>query len=698
MLPRRIPWLSASLLALLASGGAVAHAAEPPWTALFDGKSIDGWIQRGGKAAFAVEAGTIVGTSVPSTPNSFLCTPRSYGDFVLEYEFKVDEALNSGVQIRSQSSAAYQNGRVHGYQVEIDPAVKRDRMWSGGLYDEGRRGWLADLTQNEPARKAFKPGVWNHIRVEAFGDRLRTWINGVAAADIVDSVDLEGFIALQVHGVKERKEALHVAWRGLRVQDWGNRRWLPASWMSDGKTAFRAAGGGSWSVVDGVLVGVSHKGERRSGLAFLPRPVGDFTARLEYRVTGGNAGLYFRAQPADTPAGARGLQADLDARGGSGGLYGTGGRGWIARAQPQKGVKPFKEGDFDVLTVSAHGGHVVTHVDGVRMAVMDDAPAAEGLLALELAGGEEVRLEVRRLELLSEPLPPPLPGLAVGYTGDIKGDALEQAKAAGFEFADIDLGGVVALSDEEFAKLVTRVQGLGLPVRGAIHLLPNDLKVVGPAVDKAKQREALALARALGRAAKLGARLVVFGASASRKAPDGFASARAFAQLVDFGRRAAVEAKKHGITLLVKAFRREETNTINSTAEALELVQAVAHPNFELLVDAYQMALIKEDPAVILQARRHIRLVQIANPAADPPGRAFPFADAEWDYAGFFRYLVDIGYQGGISIEGRAPGGLAADAPRSIALVRRLAAQVGLGVGPGAGVATPVRAAKPPGS
>src|SRR3954469_5954806 len=116
MLQRRISWLFASLVVLLASGGATADTGEPPWTVLFDGKTvktIDGWVQRGGKAAFAVVDGTIVGTSVPSTPNSFLCTARSYGDFVLEYEFKVDEALNSGVQIRSQSSAAYQNGRVH---------------------------------------------------------------------------------------------------------------------------------------------------------------------------------------------------------------------------------------------------------------------------------------------------------------------------------------------------------------------------------------------------------------------------------------------------------------------------------------------------------------------------------------------------------------------------------------------------------
>ena len=126
------------------------------WQDLFDGKTLDGWVQRGGQAKYAVEDGMIVGTTVPKTPNSFLCTERDYSDFILELEFKVDTGLNSGIQIRSQSKEDYKNGRVHGYQVEIDPS---DRAWSGGIYDEARRGWLNNLKDNEPARKAFRPAA-----------------------------------------------------------------------------------------------------------------------------------------------------------------------------------------------------------------------------------------------------------------------------------------------------------------------------------------------------------------------------------------------------------------------------------------------------------------------------------------------------------------------------------------------------------
>ena len=198
------------------------------WTPLFNGKDLDGWVQKGGKADYKVEDGAIVGRSVPKTPNSFLCTKKDYGDFILELEFKVHPALNSGVQIRSQcfDEAKTLNlggkeikvaaGRVHGYQVEIDPAA---RAWSGGIYDEGRRGWLADLKDNEPARKAFKPGDWNKFRVECKGDSLKTWINGVAAADLKDSVTPSGFIALQVHGVGDKTEVLDIRWRDIRIQE-----------------------------------------------------------------------------------------------------------------------------------------------------------------------------------------------------------------------------------------------------------------------------------------------------------------------------------------------------------------------------------------------------------------------------------------------------------------------------------------------
>ncbi len=186
-----------------------------PWQPLFDGKTLDGWVQRGGKAKYAIDGDEIVGTTVKGTPNSFLCTETNYSDFILELEYKVHPKLNSGIQIRSESYPDYQNGRVHGYQVEIDP---EPRAWSGGIYDEGRRGWLFDLKNNEPARKAFKQGEWNHYRIQALGPSIKTWINGVPAADLQDDMTASGFIALQVHAT-ELDEPMEIRWRKIRIQD-----------------------------------------------------------------------------------------------------------------------------------------------------------------------------------------------------------------------------------------------------------------------------------------------------------------------------------------------------------------------------------------------------------------------------------------------------------------------------------------------
>ena len=182
---------------------------------LFDGRSLSGWVQRGGLAEYTVDDGVIVGRTRPNQPNSFLCTVDDFTDFELQLDFKVDPKLNSGVQIRSQSLPEYQNGRVHGYQVEIDPS---DRAWTGGIYDEGRRGWLFDLKSNPAARGAFKPGDWNHLRIVAVGPRIRTELNGVPAADLTDSLTPRGFIALQVHDVGPRPDPLEVRWRNISLR------------------------------------------------------------------------------------------------------------------------------------------------------------------------------------------------------------------------------------------------------------------------------------------------------------------------------------------------------------------------------------------------------------------------------------------------------------------------------------------------
>ncbi len=199
------------------------------FVSLFDGKTLEGWEQHSGKAEYRVEDGAIVGKTVANTDNSFMCTKKKYGDFIFEFEFKVHPQMNSGVQFRSEYYAKeteveingkkrkFPADRVFGYQYEIDPSA---RAYTAGVYDEARRGWLADLKDNVPAQKAFKNGEWNQGRIECKGDSIKTWINGVAAADFKDGMTKEGIICLQVHQIGKNVERAgeEVSWRNLRIK------------------------------------------------------------------------------------------------------------------------------------------------------------------------------------------------------------------------------------------------------------------------------------------------------------------------------------------------------------------------------------------------------------------------------------------------------------------------------------------------
>jgi hypothetical protein len=305
--------------------------------------------------------------------------------------------MNSGVQIRSESRPDYKDGRVHGYQVEIDPS---DRAWSGGIYDEARRGWLNDLKDNKPAGQAFKPNDWNHYRVEAIGDRIRTWINGVDAADLVDSMTIQGFIALQVHGIGKRTDTMEVRWRNLRIQDLGRRAWLP---LFDGATlkGWTPTGGGTWQVKEGVIVGASSADEKRHGLLLSDQEYEDFTVRLKFRSVRGNSGFYFRAQPVDAPVMVHGFQAEIDPVKEVGGLYETGGRAWVVQPSDEQVKKYYKPGEWTDMTVSAHGGRIVVHVNGSRAAELKDDPGRKkGRLGLQLHGGQDMQVEFKEIHLL----------------------------------------------------------------------------------------------------------------------------------------------------------------------------------------------------------------------------------------------------------------------------------------------------------
>ena len=200
----------------LSASGAVNAQSTP---GLFDGKSLKGWHRVAGTADYKVENGAIVGTTVLNSGNTFLVTDKEYGDFILELDTKIESKLsNSGVQTRSHFDPAGHDGKglVYGRQFEIDPS---DRKWSGGIYDEGRRDWLYPLDLHEKAKDVFKVGEYNHIRIECIGNEMRTWINGVAIADVVDTVDSKGFIGLQVHAVtKEEQAGKKVYFKNLHIQ------------------------------------------------------------------------------------------------------------------------------------------------------------------------------------------------------------------------------------------------------------------------------------------------------------------------------------------------------------------------------------------------------------------------------------------------------------------------------------------------
>ena len=189
-----------------------------PWTRLFEDTTDADWMIRGGRATYTMQDGVLTGTSVPNSPNTFYTTARTYSDFELIYEVRVHPDLNSGVQIRSavMGGVENRNGNLQGYQIEVDP---EPRAYTAGIYDERRRGWLHPLHTTPSPRRAFRPGDWNTVRVVACGDTIRTWINGVPAAEIFDAMTASGHIGFQVHDVGGREDPLTVEFRNARIRE-----------------------------------------------------------------------------------------------------------------------------------------------------------------------------------------------------------------------------------------------------------------------------------------------------------------------------------------------------------------------------------------------------------------------------------------------------------------------------------------------
>jgi D-psicose/D-tagatose/L-ribulose 3-epimerase len=250
----------------------------------------------------------------------------------------------------------------------------------------------------------------------------------------------------------------------------------------------------------------------------------------------------------------------------------------------------------------------------------------------------------------------------VGYCGALKD--IDLVKAAGFDYLEVRTSEVAALSDADFAQALARLHQANLPALSANLFIPASIKVTGPAIDKERQMEYVR--HALDRVSRMGVTLVVFGSGGARAVPDGFSHDEAFAQLVDFGKRIAPEARARHITIAIEPLRHQETNIVNNSLEGLAWVNAVHDPNIQLMIDFYHFAVEKEDPSDILKVKDHLRHLHVAN----PNGRVIPAQWNEYDYAPFFAELRRIHYDRLISVEASTRD-LRSEGPPSIALLRQ---------------------------
>ncbi|MDO5308918.1 MAG: DUF1080 domain-containing protein [Planctomycetia bacterium] len=388
-----------------------AQEAEEGFVSIFDGNSLDGWTVHGGQAKYKVDDGCIVGECVPNTPgNTFLVYEKTYGNFILKLDFKVDVPGNSGVQFRS--AIRKDDDRVFGYQCEIAPG-DRDTC---RIYDEGRRGhqkgrvWL-DATADEvldASIATYKADDWNSLEIQAIGPSLRTWLNGVPVVNIFDYYDFEGVFGLQIHQGNQGT----IRWKNIRVKDLGVSKWH----------SFFVKGDDGWDIVDaykfvpecwsftddGVLIGQHDDTEKRDGLIVSNEPYDDFAAKVDYVFKGGvNSALYFRAHEVDTPWLLRGCQDEIAGNGKEAAIWHTAGknepgRGWLAADDEfVETIRNKGEEDWNQIAVCACGDRAVTFLNGFRVVdITDPLLEKEGKVGLQLHGGSQGSMWFKNFQIM----------------------------------------------------------------------------------------------------------------------------------------------------------------------------------------------------------------------------------------------------------------------------------------------------------
>lgn len=411
--------IAVAVLGLLAWSGLSAPAAdiEEGFTSLFNGQDLSGWVKRGGSAEYHVADGSIVGKCVPDTPgNTFLCSEKEFGNFILKLQYRFLEPGNSGVQFRSAARPEGDRERVYGYQYEMTPGGDS----TGRIYDEGRRGhkfgviWLDAYTPQDrldAAQASAKEGEWNDVEIQCVGPSIKTWLNGKLVVDIFDSFSMTGFFGLQIHAGKSGS----VAWRNIRVKDLGTSQWEPFFVKGDdGK--YQLAGAKfvlpeEWSFTeDGVLHGQHSKDQKKDGLVISEKDYDNFIARVTYRMHGGNSALYFRAAETEAPWVLRGFQNEIANNGKDSALWHTAGivdgktipgRGWVVTNDEFVEKVRNKDDQWNTTCTAAYGDRLVQMLNGFCTSdIIDKECEKTGKLGLQMHGGTDCEMFFKDFEVM----------------------------------------------------------------------------------------------------------------------------------------------------------------------------------------------------------------------------------------------------------------------------------------------------------
>ncbi len=259
------------------------------------------------------------------------------------------------------------------------------------------------------------------------------------------------------------------------------------------------------------------------------------------------------------------------------------------------------------------------------------------------------------------PAPAKTKRVEVGVCGSI--DDFAKAAQHGFDYFEPAAAAIAALNDRAFADFRERVLASRIRCK-SFNSFIRTLRVVGPDVSQ----DALTsyVGSTLDRCRQLGASIVVWGSASSRNVPEGYSREQAWQEIKSFLQRAGGIARSKNIVIAIEPLRKQESNIINSGAEALRLVHEVHHPNVKMIIDYYHLREEKEDPEIVRTARDQIVHLHFAN----PNGRIWPKQpDEDPEYGRFFGLIKQTDFHGGISIEGK--GAFEEDAAGSLAFFRK---------------------------